>query len=64
MTDDAVVQAMLQYGGSFVRALALCWQRADPVNQQRLRLAFGHVWAEYRALAQRAAAAHDQLRVE
>jgi hypothetical protein len=69
MGDDAAIHAMLIYGGSFVQALAVCWQRADPVNQQRLRLAFHDVWREYADLSQRAArlaerAAADQRGVE
>lgn len=52
MTDDEVVQTMRIYGGGFVQALAVCWQRADPVNRARLRLAFADVWQQYTDLAQ------------
>ncbi len=51
MNDFEVVGAMLAYGGSFVVALAKCWQKADPDNQRRLKLAFQDVWNHYEELA-------------
>ena len=57
MTDWEIVEAMRRYGGSFVQALAVCVQRADPENLQRLKAAFPELWAEYQALAEAAATA-------
>jgi hypothetical protein len=52
MTDWDVVEAMRTYGGSFVQALAVCYQRADVENQHRLRDAFPEIWVEYLQLAE------------
>ena len=52
MTDWDVVEAMRTYGGSFVQALAVCYQRADVENQHRLRDAFPEIWVEYQQLAE------------
>jgi hypothetical protein len=53
-TDLEVVTAMLRYGGSFAQALARCWQAADPINQQRIRVAFADIWLQYGELVERA----------
>jgi hypothetical protein len=50
--DDAILDAMQRYGGSFVVALARLFERADPQNQAILRDAFQHVWAEYREIVE------------
>jgi hypothetical protein len=52
MTDDAIVDAMIRYGGSFVAALGRLWYLADPQNQARLKATFGDYWTKYRELAQ------------
>lgn len=50
--DDArVVQAMQQFGGSFVRALGALWPLADDENRARLKTAFPEYWITYRDLA-------------
>jgi len=54
MTDWDVVEAMRTYGGSFVQALAVCFQRADVENQYRLKAAFPELWSEYQELAVKA----------
>jgi hypothetical protein len=54
MTDWDVVEAMRTYGGSFVHALAVCYQRADAENQHRLKAAFPELWVEYQELAVKA----------
>lgn len=45
--DYQVVQMMERYGGSFVQALAVAFQRADHFNFQRLKNAFPEYWNEY-----------------
>jgi hypothetical protein len=55
MTDYYdITEAMLTYGGAFVRALAAAYRVADIANQRRLKDAFPEYWAEYRDLAERA----------
>ena len=49
--DWDIVNAMIRHGGSFVRALGQCYQRADEDNMRRLREAFPEVWAKYGDLA-------------
>lgn len=38
--DYKIADNMEKYGGSFVKALAECIRRADPVNMMKLREAF------------------------
>lgn len=42
-----VVQRMAKYGGSFVKALAECFRRADPVNFTKLKSTFYEYWRHY-----------------
>lgn len=35
VTNDGI-ECMEKYGGSFVKALANAWCKADPINKQRL----------------------------
>jgi len=51
--DEVVIEAMETYGGSFVRALALLYRTADPLNRARVRHSFSDYFEEYRALVAR-----------
>lgn len=42
-----VVGNMERYGGSFVKALAACFYRADPNNKEKLKIAFPEYWKQY-----------------
>ncbi len=46
--DDKIVEAMEIYGGSFVKALAVCLQKADLINYSKLRNHFRNYFNEYR----------------
>ena len=46
--DFAITEAMIQTGGGFVSGLGKLWRQADPVNQERLKLAFTGYWTTYR----------------
>ncbi len=46
-TEIEVVNTMSLYGGSFVKALAECFRRADRINFVKLREAFPDYWIEY-----------------
>lgn len=46
-----VVDAMQEYGGGFVKALASCYRRADPINFAKLQNAFPEYWEEYEKMA-------------
>lgn len=48
--DFEVVSAMEKYGGSFVKALAQCFHRADPLNFVKLVRAFPEYWKTYEDL--------------
>jgi hypothetical protein len=61
-TDSQVLEAMRQYGGSFVQGLAALYLRADPENQAKLRAAFADEWAHYGKLA--TMAPRPRLRIE
>lgn len=42
-----VVEMMETYGGSFVKALAVCFQRADRNNFIKLKFTFSDYWSQY-----------------
>lgn len=41
------IQAMRNYGGSFVQALATAWERADSDNSRRIQDAFPEYMHDY-----------------
>lgn len=47
-----MIQAMKDYGGSFVQALSECFRAADSVNLAKLYLAFPEEVARYRSMAE------------
>jgi hypothetical protein len=49
MTEEEfeIVEKMAKYGGSFVKALAECFHRADPINFFKLKFTFHDYWEEY-----------------
>ncbi len=55
MTDSemAVIEAMETYGGSFVKALAECFRRADPINFGKLKNTFSEYWSRYETMAEK-----------
>ena len=55
MTDHEfdVVTAMQDYGGSFVKALAECFHRADHINFEILKEAFPDYWEQYERVAEK-----------
>lgn len=55
-TEGQIIAAMAQYGGSFAKALAAAWMRADADNAARLREAFPHLLAQYASFVQEPAA--------
>ena len=50
-TEKQIVNAMTEYGGSFVQALANAFRKADDGNAERIRLAFPEIWNIYTNLA-------------
>jgi len=54
---DSPLHMMEVEGGSFVRALAECFHRADPRNRQRLLDAFPDYFKEYEDRFHRVSAA-------
>jgi hypothetical protein len=49
--DENMLNAMSQYGGSFVRELALLYRLADPRHQDTLRHAFADYFEKYARIA-------------
>jgi hypothetical protein len=43
-----VIATMEQFGGSFIKALALCFLKADSINFEKLKKAFPEYWKEYK----------------
>lgn len=52
MRDRIVLDAMLDYGGGFIQALAEAAEKADAVNLGRIKEAFRREWDEYAEMAQ------------
>ncbi len=48
--DLKMIEAMEKYGGSFVKALAVCMVYADPNNYNKLCTAFYQYVSEYRKM--------------
>jgi len=46
-----IVETMEKYGGSFVKALAECFYRADRQNFIKLKNTFSEYWNEYEKMA-------------
>jgi len=51
ITDYHIVEAMREYGGGFVRSLAVCYLHADRENQAIIKAAWPIYWQTYRDLA-------------
>ena len=49
--DIRVIEAMEKYGGSFVKALAECFRRADNNNYEKLKAVFTNYFNEYRIMS-------------
>jgi len=45
-----MIEAMEKYGGSFVKALAVCLRRADSINFDKLHTAFPEYVEKYQSL--------------
>jgi len=45
--EFAVVENMACFGGSFVKALAECFHKADRENFEKLKTAFPNYWKQY-----------------
>ena len=41
------LENMDRFGGSFMQSFAICYKRADPINQKILYEAFEHFFFEY-----------------
>jgi pyruvate/2-oxoacid:ferredoxin oxidoreductase beta subunit len=46
-----VIEAMEKFGGSFIQALAQCYNTADQINFIKLRDAFPEYWEEFKKMA-------------
>ena len=46
--EEALLEKMEQFGGSFAHQIAIAWRYADLGNRNRLRLAFGDLLESYR----------------
>jgi hypothetical protein len=55
MTEEEynVVDAMDDFGGSFVKSLAQCFRQADDNNFRKLKEAFSNYWSQYEKMAKR-----------
>ena len=51
MDDFYVTEAMIEYGGDFVKRLGMLYRVADSENQARIKAAFPEYWEKYRLMA-------------
>ena len=51
MDDFYVTEAMIEYGGDFVKRLAMLYRVGDPDNRARIKAAFPEYWEKYRLMA-------------
>lgn len=58
--DYSVIDAMENFGGSFVQALAVCFRRADRDNFAKLKITFPDYWKQYSDLAAKKGAKNGQ----
>lgn len=57
MTHDEMLKvsgAMIQFGGSFVKALGTAWRLADESNSAKIEAAFPEYVAKYQGMAEKA----------
>jgi hypothetical protein len=52
MDDHQITEAMIQYGGSFVKGLGHLYRLADHHNKKRIRATFGDYWDKYTQIAE------------
>lgn len=50
MIDERTLENMERYGGSFVKALAELYRRADPANKKKLKECFREYFEKYKNL--------------
>jgi hypothetical protein len=58
--ERATLDAMMKYGGNFVRALERAYVSADPENRQKIRETWRIEWAKYERMAEDTAKARAQ----
>ena len=51
MTDRKTIEAMMEYGGSFVRKLGAAALVADPENLAKIKAAWPEYWSQYDRMA-------------
>ena len=51
--DYKVIAAMEKFGGSFVKALAFAFHRADSTNFKKLKDTFPEYWKEYSKMVEK-----------
>jgi len=47
LRDYWTLQAMLKFGGGFVKCLAKATEHADPINLSKIKATWPEYWAEY-----------------
>jgi len=51
VTDRKTIEAMIEYGGSFVRKLGAAALVADPENLAKIKTTWPDYWAQYDRMA-------------
>ena len=60
ISEMDVIAAMDTRGGSFIRALAVAYRHADPVNRGKIKMVWADDWQRYEAMAAMARN-HDEV---
>ncbi|MFZ9092993.1 MAG: hypothetical protein ACO3FE_23175 [Planctomycetaceae bacterium] len=57
MIDDFLITAaMIEYGGGFVKRLAMAYRAADSENREKIKTTWPEYWAKYTAMAEKESA--------
>ena len=48
-----ITEAMIRYGGGFVKGLGQLYRIADQINQRKLRAAFPEYWIRYSEISEK-----------
>jgi len=51
VSDQETAEAMIRYGGNFVRALADLYRQADDENRARIKATWSEYWRKYDDIA-------------
>jgi hypothetical protein len=64
VTDRKTIEAMMEYGGSFVRKLGAAALVADPENLAKIKTTWPDYWSKYQRMAQQISEVEKQASIQ